>query len=484
MLFPSTTFFIFFPLVYGLYLWLQNPMWGKNRLRWQNGMLFVASCLFYGWWDWRFLLMLLATTALDYWVSLKIHASDQPTIRKRYLALSIITNLGLLGFFKYFNFFQSSFTQLLNLLGMQASPFLLTIVLPVGISFYVFQSISYVVDVYRNELEPPDNYWDFGLFVSLFPQLVAGPIMRATELLPQVLKPRRIDVQQVNAAVFLILWGYFKKVAIADNVGVLVERVFNNWQAMRGMDVALGILAFTLQIYCDFSGYTDIARGISKLMGFELMLNFRLPYFARSPQDFWNRWHISLSTWLRDYLYIPLGGNRQGEWKTYRNLLLTMLLGGLWHGASWNFVLWGLYHGLLLVLHRLCKPFLPRWDRLPGWRGFAIRTSQILAMFALTCLGWLLFRAHTFAQINGMLLGLFDSTGWSIGALTGSLRYAAELAFLGAPLLVIQLWQARKQDLLAPTHAPTALRLALYSALFIGAILLRRDSLEFIYFQF
>jgi D-alanyl-lipoteichoic acid acyltransferase DltB (MBOAT superfamily) len=484
MLFPSTTFFIFFPIVYGLYLWLQNPLWGKNRLRWQNGMLFLASCVFYGWWDWRFLWMLLATTALDYWVSLKIHASDQPRIRKRYLALSVITNLGLLGFFKYFNFFQSSFTQLLNLFGMQASPFLLTIVLPVGISFYVFQSISYVVDVYRNELEPPKHYLDFGLFVSLFPQLVAGPIMRATELLPQVLKPRKIDVQQVNAAIFLILWGYFKKVAIADNVGVLVERVFNNWQAMRGVDVALGILAFTLQIYCDFSGYTDIARGISKLMGFDLMLNFRLPYFAHSPQDFWNRWHISLSTWLRDYLYIPLGGNRHGEWKTYRNLLVTMLLGGLWHGASWNFVLWGLYHGLLLVLHRLCKPFLPRWDRLPGWRGFAIRTSQILAMFVLTCLGWLLFRAHTFEQISGMLLGLFASAGWSVTALTAGWRYAAELAFLGAPLLAIQLWQARQQDLLAPTHAPVWVRIGLYIALFLGAIILRRDSLEFIYFQF
>ena len=289
--------------------------------------------------------------------------------------------------------------------GMSADYATLNIILPVGISFYTFQSMSYTIDIYRRQLTPAKTFLDFALFVAFFPQLVAGPIERARNLLPQIERPRQINWAMVDAGLFLILWGFFKKVVIADNVGVYSDQVFDGYEGLHGIDVLVGVLAFTLQIYCDFSGYSDIARGLCKLMGFELMVNFKLPWFARNPSDFWARWHISLSTWLRDYLYIPLGGNRGGgAVATCRNLMITMLLGGLWHGASWNFLIWGLYHGLILVLYRLFETPLQVFSPPAGtWSNRLSTIFSIALMFSLGLVGWVIFRAESAEQIVSML---------------------------------------------------------------------------------
>ncbi len=332
------------------------------------------------------------------------------------MSLSIAANLSILGFFKYFDFFADSFARLLSTFGMEADWPTLNIVLPVGISFYTFQTLSYTIDVYRRKLDPTKSFLDFALFVAFFPQLVAGPIVRASHLLPQILRPRRITSPEIDAGLFLILWGYFKKVVIADNVGLIANQVFGDYGQYQGIDIVIGTLAFAVQIYCDFSGYTDIARGLCKLMGFDLMLNFRLPYLADSPSDFWQRWHISLSSWLRDYLYIPLGGNRHGELATYRNLMITMLLGGLWHGAAWTFVIWGAYHGVLLCVYRAasdCRHIFAVQDSYSRGNSTvqsSIRALRISIMFGFTLLGWLIFRSESPQQILEMLVNVTTIT--------------------------------------------------------------------------
>ena len=321
----------------------------QRYFRLQNGILLIASYVFYGFWDWRFLALLFVSTVVDYNLALLIEKSESPGERKALLAASICVNLGILGFFKYFGFFAESFASLLNSFGFQSSTPFFNIVLPVGISFYTFQTMSYTIDVYRRKLPATRNFFDFALFVSFFPQLVAGPIERATKLLPQVLQPRKFSQSNFVEGFYLIILGLFKKVVIADNMAPIVNYIFSrDVSTLSGAEVLVGVYAFAFQIYGDFAGYTDIARGVAKWLGFDLMLNFRMPYFATSPSDFWQRWHISLSSWLRDYLYIPLGGNRQGTLLTYRNLMLTMVLGGLWHGAAWTFVAWGFFHGLIL----------------------------------------------------------------------------------------------------------------------------------------
>ncbi|MFO1490970.1 MAG: MBOAT family O-acyltransferase [Kiritimatiellia bacterium] len=350
MVFNSFVFVLFFLVVYGLYVILRH--------RAQNVLLLVASYVFYGWWDWRFLSLVFASTLLDYVCGLKI--VDDPVRRKLWIGISMTGNLGLLFFFKYFNFFAASTAALLHSLGLEAGWTTLNIVLPVGISFYTFQTMSYTLDIYRGTLAPTRSLLNFSLYVAFFPQLVAGPIERASHLLPQVEKPRRPTYQGLREGFWLILHGYLLKVVVADNLGPFADEIFNHPESARGLAVPLALAAFAFQIYGDFAGYSNIARGLCKWMGFDLMVNFRMPYFATNPSDFWRRWHISLSTWLRDYLYIPLGGNRGGPARTHRNLLLTMVLGGLWHGAAWHFVAWGLYHGLLLSGHRLLQPLLDR----------------------------------------------------------------------------------------------------------------------------
>ncbi len=477
MLFNTLEFALFFAVVYGLYLSLSH--------RWQNRLLLVAGYVFYGAWNWKFLGLLLMSTCVDYYCALRIHEASQQGVRRRFVMLSVSFNLGLLGFFKYFNFFAENLVHLLSLFGIHASLAHLNVILPVGISFYTFQEMSYTLDVYRGKLVPSKSLLDFAAFVSFFPQLVAGPIERAVRLLPQMTQPRVLRLDTVYDGMYLIAWGLFQKIFVADNLAALANRVFNAPPPYAGWAVLLGTYAFAFQIYCDFAGYSNIARGLSKMMGFELMVNFDFPYFARNPAEFWHRWHISLSTWLRDYLYIPLGGNRSGELQTYRNLALTMFLGGLWHGASWHFVFWGTYQGLLLIVHRLAQPGLARLFAGCGARMRALgHALAVVAFFHLVCYGWLLFRAQTAGQIAAMttaLGGVFDLSGVAaLGPQWGQLAYyvlpmlAVELAqfFKGDPMLVLHRW---------PVAARAVFYLVcFYLVLWSGA----PNAKEFIYFQF
>lgn len=476
MLFNSLTFFIFFAAVFLLYLAL--PHRGQNRL------LLAASYLFYGAWDWRFLFLLIFSCTLDFLFAQAIGKTPSPRARKAWVAASIGLNLGILGFFKYFNFFADSLALLLEALGFHASLPALRILLPVGISFYSFQSMSYTIDVYRGVLAPARRWSDFALYLAFFPQLVAGPIERATNLLPQVQQPRTVSDYGISHGAYLILWGLFQKVVIADNICRMADAVFGAPQT-QAVSVLLGVYAFALQIYCDFSGYSNIARGLALMLGFRLMLNFRNPYFATNPSDFWQRWHISLSTWLRDYLYIPLGGNRQSPARTRRNLMLTMLLGGLWHGAAWTHVSWGFFHGLLLIGHRGLAVFAERVPRLARLlAGRPGRALCIVFFFHLICISWLLFRADTIAQAGSMLYTLL--TGWAQRPDSAPLHAGwLTLAFYGLPLFAMELWQYRSGDPLVALKAPRPVRALLYLALFYGIVLFGENNAQsFIYFQF
>jgi len=473
VLFNSLIFPFFYLGVYGLYL-----AFSRSR-RAQNGLLLAASYVFYGYWDWRFLSLLALSTLVDFSIGRALAREEDGRRRKRLLLVSLCTNLGALGFFKYFNFFADGFARVMDLVGLPFSPFTLDVVLPVGISFYTFQTLSYTIDVYRRRLEPTRDLLDFALFVSFFPQLVAGPIERARNLLPQMAKPRRLLPEQVQAGIWLILFGYFQKVVVADNCATIADAVFGGYAGYEGFDLFLGVVAFTLQIYADFSGYSNIARGLAKLMGFELMVNFRLPYTALNPSDFWARWHISLSTWLRDYLYIPLGGNRSGARRTAFNLMATMVLGGLWHGAAWNFVLWGAFHGLVLIAYRVLDrnpehgdPWSGRYSRL---RIF----SKMALMLALVMAGWIFFRCRTLDQIGHF----FGAMGLAFSGET--LRFGFNLVVYAAPMFVLEFWQYRRSDLLVATKLRTPARAALYGALFVWILVFgQRESPEFIYFQF
>ncbi len=482
MLFNSWVFWVFLPLVLGGYFLLRHAG--------QNVLLLLASLLFYGWWDWRFLGLLALTTALDFWVALGLDRRAaggdyrlSPSRRKALLLASVVANLGVLAFFKYFNFFEDSLVNLLSTVaGREVEPTGLDIILPAGISFYTFQSMSYTIDVYRGELRATPSLVDFGAFVTFFPHLVAGPIVRASILLPQVEHPRRYEAEKFNEGGYLILWGLFKKVVVADNLAPLVNAVFAADPAsLSGGTVVLATYAFAMQIYCDFSGYTDIARGCAKLMGFEIPLNFNLPYAARTPSDFWQRWHISLSSWLRDYLYIPLGGNRGAPWRVYLNLMITMLLGGLWHGASWTFVVWGGYQGLLLVVWRFATPRLnavPLLER--AGRTRAVRFVQWIVFFHLVCLGWLIFRAQSFDQLNQMLAAVADGMDFA-----GTEVLAWQLLLFASPVVLMQVVQYAVGRLNFVLDLPSPVRGAFYAFLLVGITLLGQfKGNEFIYFQF
>ena len=472
MQFQSFIFVQFFILFYVCYLLL------INNLKAQNVLLLIASYIFYGYWDWRFLFLLLFSTIVDFVVSKKIYITDNTKQRKFWLSVSLVSNLSMLVFFKYFNFFTASFVDLLNTVGLSVNDLTLKIILPVGISFYTFQTLSYTIDVYRKDLKPADDIVDFAVYVAFFPQLVAGPIERATSFLPQITHQRKLDLNQIKAGVFLIIWGYFKKLVIADNLAKIADPIFNNYTEYQGLDIIIGVLAFTIQIYCDFSAYSNIARGLAKLMGFELMVNFRLPFFARNPSDFWSRWHISLSTWLRDYLYIPLGGNRNGMFNTYRNLFLTMLLGGLWHGAAWNFVLWGIYQGSILIIYRFIAASKKINLFINNKSIFAVGI-QILLMFILSNIGWVIFRSNSLPQIAYLL------THWGFTISDHSISLSQNLLFFATPLIVVQVWQNISHDLLIITKLPNWLINLIYSFLLINICLYGvRQSTEFIYFQF
>lgn len=405
MLFNSAEFLRFIAVVYPIYLVLAYSNTARQK-SFRNLFLLAASYCFYAAWDYRFLNLIIISTLVDFLVARAIERQRSENAKFGFLALSIVTNLSLLGFFKYYNFFVESFASLLTYFGMSAHLPTLEIALPVGISFYTFQTLGYTIDVYRGDIRASANVLNFALYVAFFPQLVAGPIEKAQHLLPQLDNPARIDSQKVWTGLYWILLGYFQKCVIADTMAPIVDYSFAHPDKLSGIISLIGVVAFALQIFGDFSGYTFIARGIALLMGIELMRNFRAPYFATCPSDFWKRWHISLSQWLRDYLYISLGGNRRGKVLSYRNLLITMVLGGLWHGAAWNFVLWGLYHGLALVLTHRSFRFL----RLE-WRFFFV--VKIFATFLFTLFGWLLFRVHSLQQLNNILLNIFYNFSYS-----------------------------------------------------------------------
>lgn len=349
MVFNSIVFWLYLPIVFTLYA--VTP----QRFRW--AILLAASYVFYMWWNAFYVLLILASTVIDYFVGPTIAASADPKRRKRLLWLSLGINLGALFVFKYWTFFHESLAGVAAAVGVPYAVPELSILLPVGISFYTFQTLSYTIDIYRGTLEPERHFGRFAVFVSFFPQLVAGPIERAADLLPQLKRPFTINVANVQSGLQLAMWGLFKKVAIADWCALYVDTIYNNADQHSGRSLALATYAFAIQIYCDFSGYTDIAIGVARMFNIELTENFRRPYFSQTLKELWTRWHISLSRWLRDYLYIPLGGNRHGQAETMRNMFLTMLIGGLWHGASWNFVLWGALHGLFLGVSGLTLPY-------------------------------------------------------------------------------------------------------------------------------
>jgi len=476
--FNSFDFAVFFCIVLGLYWVLSH--------RWQNLMLLAASYFFYGYWDWRFLSLIYLSTVVDYIAGLEMQKAidaggpNEQRRKRLWLVVSMVKSLGILGFFKYYNFFTGSLAGALAPLGINASALRLDIVLPVGISFYTFQTMSYTIDIFRGAMKPTKRFFDFALFVSLFPQLVAGPIERAKNLLPQILGKRRFDRGQFGGGIHLIFWGLFEKVYVADNLAAFVEKIFDSPDP-SAFAVLCGVWAFAFQIYCDFAGYSDIARGCAKCMGFELRLNFNVPYVAANPREFWSRWHISLSTWLRDYLYIPLGGNRKGSGRTYRNLTLTMLLGGLWHGAAWTFVLWGAYHGALLMLHRLFEPALKRirWPRSLGMAALG-RVVRILIMFHLICLGWLFFRADSLGHIYLMLENVIGLRGpVDLGLLRPLLLYALPLVLAETAQRVFG-----RSSVLGVRPAPAWVKCIGYAVLAYLLVYYGASAASFIYFQF
>jgi alginate O-acetyltransferase complex protein AlgI len=473
MVFNSLHFVWFFIVVYAAYRVLPH--------RAQNWLLLVASYYFYAAWDWRFLGLLLGSTIVDYSCGLALARTSVPARRKLLLCLSLGFNLTLLGFFKYFNFFTDNLHTVFGALGWHLDFVTLKVLLPVGISFYTFVTMSYVIDVYRRDITATRDLLDFAVFVAYFPHLVAGPILRASMLLTQIDRPRHITREQMRDGAWLIAWGYFQKVFVADNLAGLANGVFDPAAGQTGINVLLGVYAFAFQIYGDFAGYSNIARGTSKLMGIELIENFRFPYFVRTPQAFWRNWHISLSTWLRDYLYVPLGGNRGSAWQTRRNLLITMLLGGLWHGAAWMFVLWGLFHGLLLIAYRDA-------ERLRAFRAWVIgpnplaRITSWLVMFHLTCYGWLIFRASSARQIGDLTSSLATNFAPASIDVQGLLL---PLLLFTMPLLVVHAYEAWFDDVLVVPTLPLGVRYSVYAATFYLTMLFGNfGGADFIYFQF
>ncbi|MFI5161138.1 MAG: MBOAT family O-acyltransferase [Sphingobacteriales bacterium] len=400
MLFNSFEFLVFLPIVFLLYWFVFN-----KKLSWQNLLILAASYFFYGWWSWKFLLLLILSTLLDYLYGFGV-ASENKKKSKLFLWLSIINNLGILGIFKYYNFFAAEFEHGFDLVGMHFDPVFIQVALPVGISFYTFHGLSYVFDIYRGLRKPVISLLDYAVFVCFFPLLVAGPIERANHLLPQVQSKRKFNYAQAVEGSRLILWGMFKKVVIADSLSKNVDEIFKNYQHHNAISLIVGAIAFSFQIYCDFSGYSDIAIGTAKLLGFELLSNFNFPYFSRDIAEFWRRWHISLTSWFRDYLYIPLGGSKKGKLITVRNVFIVFLISGFWHGANWNFIVWGGIHACaflpLLLLNKNRKhvnTIVAAERNLPTIKELA----QMIITFGFVTFAWIFFRMHNFSDSLGYI---------------------------------------------------------------------------------
>jgi D-alanyl-lipoteichoic acid acyltransferase DltB (MBOAT superfamily) len=535
MLFNSTVFFLFFAVLYAVYWRL------GGRLRAQNILVLGASLFFYGWWDERFLILIAASTAVDFIAGLgasgeRVRGSDlrkaglylgavslaatAPTIaeswrwlaltgafavggsaiaflidraagdrRKIWLIMSLAANLGLLGVFKYFGFFTESFIAAAESIGFRVNAPMMAIVLPIGISFYTFQTLSYTIDIWRGDMRPTRRLVDFAAYVAFFPQLVAGPIERARALLPQFEARRRWNAERAGEGALLFLWGLYKKTVIADNLAPIVNAAFAAPADASPAFMLLGVLGFAVQIYCDFSGYSDMARGLARMLGFELMVNFDLPYFARTPSEFWRRWHISLSTWLRDYLYVPLGGNRAGKLATYRNLVLTMLLGGLWHGAAWTFIVWGAFHGAILAVYRALGVDT-MIARARGSGALIVNLIAWGAMSVLTLIGWTFFRAQS---LPDALIVLDRAFRFDSLRTMSDLPEASLVLSLTAPLIIANIanrfFGAALKDLAAEARTAGALpalaRFSVFLTLLCSvAFLSAEGQQDFIYFDF
>jgi D-alanyl-lipoteichoic acid acyltransferase DltB (MBOAT superfamily) len=482
MVFNSLEFFIFLPTVFILYWFVFN-----KRLLSQNILLLVASYVFYGLWDWRFLSLILLSTVVDYFVALKIYALEDQAKRKLWLWVSVLFNVGLLGFFKYYNFFVSNFVEAFSFFGAKINPNTLDIILPVGISFYTFQTLSYTIDVYKKKLEPTEDFIAFSAFVSFFPQLVAGPIERATHLLPQFFKQRTFDYNKAVDGLRQILWGLFKKVVIADNCAEFANQIFNNSAEMNGSTLVLGAIFFSFQIYGDFSGYSDIAIGTARLFGFSLMRNFAFPYFSRDIAEFWRRWHISLSAWFRDYLYIPLGGSKGGTWMKIRNTFIIFIVSGFWHGANWTFIAWGALNAIYFLPLLLSKQNRNHLEIVAVGRTYPTPREILMMLFtfSLTVIAWIFFRADSIQHALHLLKEIFSPSLLNIPDFDGR-KDALVVLTLISFFLVIE-WLGRESAFALEKlglNWNNLIRYIFYFALIISIIWGGGKQQDFIYFQF
>lgn len=485
MLFNSISFAVFLPIIFILYWFIFN-----KSLKQQNVLLLVASYYFYSCWDWRFLFLLAFSTFLDYFTGLKIYSARKQEYRKFWLILSIGINLGFLAFFKYYNFFAESFASLISQLGFKPHISTLNIILPVGISFYTFHGLSYVLDIYNRKIQPCTNWVHYSLFVSFFPLLVAGPIERATHLLPQVEKKRQFNYTRAADGLRQILWGFIKKIVIADNCAEYANIIFDNTSTYSSGVLIIGAILFAFQIYGDFSGYSDIALGVARLFGFELLKNFNFPYFSRDIAEFWRRWHISLSSWFKDYLYIPLGGSRGGLWMSIRNTFIIFLVSGFWHGANWTFIVWGGLNALFIMpsiifkTNRTNLDIAAKGQLLPSWKELL----QITTTFLLTTFAWVFFRASSLEHAFQYIAGIFSNIGTQYVSIQSyELRGIIICFLLIIPFLAVE-WLGREQNYAIEKIGftwPKILRWSFYSIMiFVVIMYMQTGGTEFIYFQF
>ena len=489
MLFNSLDFAFFFPIVFILY-WILS-----QKLSLRNLLILISSYVFYGWWDWRFLFLIVISSLVDFYVGQQLDKTEDAKKRKMYLYLSLFVNLGFLVYFKYTNFFIDTFVESFRLFGKTLEVSTLNIILPVGISFYTFQTLSYTIDIYRKQLKPTKDPIAFFAFVAFFPQLVAGPIERAAHLLPQFYKTYKFNYNLVKSGLLLIAFGLFKKMVIADRAALYVNEVYNNPGNYEGVETIIATVLFAFQIYCDFSGYSDIAIGSARTMGFDLMKNFDSPYLSKSITEFWRRWHISLSTWFRDYVYIPLGGSRNGKYKTYFNLFIVFLVSGLWHGAAMTFVIWGVIHGLIIVLEKaISKPKETFFQKLKiNKDNLSNKLFFVFITFTIVCFAWVFFRANSFTDSQIIVSSFFNNNFYELFGDQLYLIGLKENEFSLLILTIIGLFIVerfnRKQSLVAKLNQQALLfRWTVYVciALFITIFGVYGDEIasEFIYFQF
>lgn len=482
MLFNSINFAIFLPIVFMLYWFATN-----KSLKYQNILLLVSSYFFYACWDWRFLFLLVFSTVLDYYTGIKMSDSKDQKVKIFWFWISISINLGFLGFFKYYNFFAESFAEAISNLGLQVNPWTLKVILPVGISFYTFHGLSYVIDIYKGRIKAEKDFIDYSVFVSFFPLLVAGPIERATHLLPQIKKKREFNYENAVDGLRQILWGLFKKIVIADNCAQFANTIFNNSGDYSGSTLVLGAIFFAFQIYGDFSGYSDIAIGTARLFGIDLLRNFAFPHFSRDIAEFWRRWHISLSSWFRDYLYIPLGGSKGGTWMKVRNTLIIFLVSGFWHGANWTFIIWGFLNALYIMPSIIFKTnrnnldIVAKGKLLPSLR-------ELFSMgitFGLTVFAWIFFRANNLTHAWNIIIKIFSTNFLIFPEFDGDDSMKPKI--LMTLIFIVIEWLGREQQYAIANlelKFPKFIRWIIYFSIIIATLYFGGTEQQFIYFQF